>query len=262
MTAFRIAAPLAAALLALSPLAQAQYDRPVGARPYGGQPYGQYGTGQYAQQGVACESHDGGYRECGTPFRGPPAMARTLSAAPCVQGQTWGSRGPGSVWVTGCCRAEFVETQGYGVPPTMGGGYGDASLLRCESEDGRQRECRAPTRERLTLVRQISESPCIEGQTWGSQRNGRVWVRAGCRGDFAPQGWGGAAPGWGQASGGPTITCESVERRINYCGWDARWGRPRVVEQMSQDACREGRNWGYDGRQIWVDRGCRARFGS
>lgn len=298
MIAFRIAAPLAAALLALAPLAQAQYDRaigqplgnqPYGNQQYGGQPDGQYGggawgvpgggqyggqyggqgSGQYGGQGVTCESHDGGFRECRTPFGGTPAIARNLSATPCVQGQTWGTRGRGTVWVNGGCRAEFVDGRGagggYGYGnQTAPGAYGDGSVVRCESDEGRQRECRSPTRERLTLVRQISDSPCVEGQTWGSDRNGRVWVRGGCRGDFAPaRGWGGgAAPGWGQQWGGQSVVCESVERRINYCGWDARWGRPRVVEQMSQDACQEGRQWGYDGRQIWVDRGCRARFGN
>ena len=61
---------------------------------------------------------------------------------------------------------------------------------------------------------------------------------------------------------GQTITCESLDRRSNACGWDARWGHPVLVETLSADACLEGRTWGYDGRQIWVDRGCRARFGS
>ncbi|QTD47151.1 DUF3011 domain-containing protein [Ottowia testudinis] len=281
MTAFRIAAPVAAALLALAPLAQAQYDRPIGqplgGQPYGGQPYGQYGGtwgapagGTYASQGVTCESQDGAFRECRTPFGGAPAIARTLSNAPCVPGQTWGSRGPGTVWVNGGCRAEFVDAygaggdlgHGYGQPAP--GAYGDSPVVRCESDQGRHRECRLPVRAPLTLVRQISGAACVEGQTWGSHRNGRVWVRGGCRGDFAPvaQGWGGAAPGWGQPWGGQTVTCESFERRANQCAWDGLWGRPRVVEQLSQNACHEGRSWGYDGRQIWVDRGCRARFGN
>ena len=39
-------------------------------------------------------------------------------------------------------------------------------------------------------------------------------------------------------------------------------GLPVLLDQLSGDACVEGGTWGYDGRQIWVDRGCRARFGS
>ena len=59
----------------------------------------------------------------------------------------------------------------------------------------------------------------------------------------------------------PTITCESQDRRYSSCAWDSRWGWPRLVEELSQSSCREGSSWGYDGRgQLWVDRGCRARF--
>ena len=337
---------LAASGLLAPVIAQAQYDRPIGqpleqtpyGPAYGGAPVGG-GYGYASGPGVLCESRDGDFAECRTPFNGPPAIARTLSSAACVQGQTWGSRYAGSVWVSGGCRAEFVD--GYGGQGAYGqGGYGpaDGYGVRCESQDGRRRECRADVPSRLTLVRQLSDAACIEGRTWGSDRNGRVWVQGGCRGDFAPlSGWGqggalGGAGGWGggatvrcesdegryrecrangagrltlvrqlsdaacvegqswgstgngrvwvrhgcrgefglaQTSGwgqpgqgwGQGITCESVERRYNACAWDPRWGRPYVSEQLSADACQEGRQWGYDGRgQIWVDRGCRARF--
>ena len=97
-------------------------------------------------------------------------------------------------------------------------------------------------------------------------KEGFLGLRGGCRGDFAPQGARPGRPAYDQPSygygAGQTITCESPDRRSNACGWDARWGRPVLVEKLSADACLEGRTWGYDGRQIWVDRGCRARFGS
>jgi len=35
----------------------------------------------------------------------------------------------------------------------------------------------------VQLVRQISRSACIEGQTWGYARNG-IWVSQGCRAEF------------------------------------------------------------------------------
>ncbi len=276
-----LAATLALAAFGLAPLTgHAQYDRPIGQplgqAPWGGTVFGGapaggvfgggYGgyPGTYAGQAVVCESHDGGFAECRTPFSGPPAIARTLSSSACVQGQTWGSRGAGSVWVMGGCRAEFVDAYagqaGGGVVPY---GQGDGYAIRCESDNGRQRDCQANVATRLTLVRQLSDSPCVEGQSWGSDNRGKVWVRYGCRGDFAPaQGWsGGAAPGTYGYGYAQAITCESVERRYNACTWDARWGRPYLAEQLSGDACQEGRSWGFDGRgQIWVDRGCRGRF--
>ena len=33
-----------------------------------------------------------------------------------------------------------------------------------------------------------------------------------------------------------------------------------MVRQRSDARCQQGYSWGYDGRGIWVDRGCRADF--
>jgi hypothetical protein len=63
-------------------------------------------------------------------------------------------------------------------------GYGDDDgTLRCESGDGRTRQCPADTSGGVRLSRQLSRSPCIEGQTWGWDRRG-IWVGNGCRGEF------------------------------------------------------------------------------
>jgi hypothetical protein len=45
----------------------------------------------------------------------------------------------------------------------------------------------------------------------------------------------------------------------NYCKADTRNGA-RIIRQRSESDCIYGRTWGYDGRGIWVDRGCRADF--
>ncbi len=243
MTGLRLALSAAAALMLAAPLsAQAQT--------------------------VECESQDGSFRECRTRFNNQPVLVENLSSTQCIEGRNWGSRGPGTVWVNDGCRARFADAYGgggYNPGPNYGG-----QVFRCESDDGRQRECRAGSRGRVSLVRQLSQSPCIEGQTWGSTRNGTVWVAQGCRGEFASGGGGynpgyngGYGPGYpGSGSGsGYTITCESQDRRYSSCHWDSRWGWPRLVEEMSQSNCREGSSWGYDGRGLlWVDRGCRARF--
>ena len=56
-------------------------------------------------------------------------------------------------------------------------------IVRCESSKGRSVTCKADTRGGARLVRQLSRSPCVEGETWGV-REGEVWVRGGCRADF------------------------------------------------------------------------------
>ena len=262
MTRLRFALSAAAALAFAAPLAaQAQYNINIG------------GGGGGGGDSVTCESQDGNYRESRGRFANAPVLVENLSSTPCVEGRNWGSRGPGSVWVSGGCRGRFADAYygggggGYN-PGYQQGGYGD--VIRCESDDGRHRECRTGTRGRVALVRQLSESPCIEGQTWGSNRNGTVWVRQGCRGEFAAGGYGGGynpgynggyAPGYQGGNSNYTITCESQDRRYSSCHWDARWGYPRLVQELSARSCREGESWGYDGRGLlWVDRGCRARF--
>ena len=65
-----------------------------------------------------------------------------------------------------------------------GGDYGyNGDIIRCESSDGRTRECAANTRAGVQLVRQLSRAACIQGRTWGYGRNG-IWVSDGCRAEF------------------------------------------------------------------------------
>ena len=61
-------------------------------------------------------------------------------------------------------------------------GYG-GQVFRCESNDGRTRECAANTRAGVQLVRQLSRAACIQGRSWGYGRNG-IWVSDGCRAEF------------------------------------------------------------------------------
>ena len=266
MTRIRTFAALAFAVLVLSLQACVQYADPVygqpvgqgtGPYPYPSSPppivYDDGGRGGYGDgQVLRCESQDGRERSCQAPVRGQMVLLRQLSSAPCVEGRTWNSDRNGRVWVRDGCRAEFGLAQGWG-------GQTDGAAFRCESQDGRHQECRARTSGRQVLLRQLSSASCVEGQSWGS-RDGGVWVRNGCRAEFGPAG---AGYGWGGRDGGYQITCSSEQQRQQVCAWDTRWGQPRLLEQLSNDACVEGRSWGYDDRgRLWVDRGCRGRFGS
>jgi hypothetical protein len=62
---------------------------------------------------------------------------------------------------------------------------------------------------------------------------------------------------WGP--GGGTITCVSTNNRQVYCPGDTRGG-VLLVQQIGPNPCTMGRTWGFDGRGIWVDRGCGGRF--
>ncbi len=128
------------------------------------------------------------------------------------------------------------------------------AVVRCESKDERYRECRTDFRGRAVVRHRLSKSQCIEGSSWG-QRPGMIWVNHGCRAEFEE------VRGPAQGSG-YSVTCSSDKERYQTCAWNSRMGRPFLIEQLSRSACVEGRTWGYRGNEIWVDDGCRARFGA
>lgn len=143
-------------------------------------------------------------------------------------------------------------------------GY-DQGPVRCESIKGRTQQC--PLQGRARLVRQISGSPCVEGETWGQARNG-VWVTQGCRAEFIAEGgrgghgngggWGNNGGGWGGGRG-QVITCDSNDHRLQRCNVSVRRDA-RLVRQTSRTACVEGRTWGWDRDGVWVNGGCRGEF--
>jgi hypothetical protein len=136
----------------------------------------------------------------------------------------------------------------------------DGALVRCESNDGRTRECATDARGGARLLRQLSRSACVEGETWGRTRRA-IWVTGGCRGEFLVRGgYGrhGRDDGDPQAHGGH-FRCESDKGRWNHCAVPTRRG-VEFVRQLSRSACIRGQSWGMDARGVWVNGGCRAEF--
>ena len=182
-TCFLTAAGLLAALTVLPAQAQwygddGRYDDRYG---YGHDGYG-YNNGTFR-----CESRDRRTTRC--PTRGYRVqLVRQFSDMACVRGRTWGQDGYG-VWVTNGCRALFAfDNYGHGGWNNNGwnsnGHYG-SDFVRCESRDNRSRTCAMSVGRNngIRLVRQLSDTPCIEGRNWGVSRNG-VWVSGGCRAEF------------------------------------------------------------------------------
>jgi hypothetical protein len=58
----------------------------------------------------------------------------------------------------------------------------------------------------------------------------------------------------------PTLVCASQDGRPARCRTDFKIKRADVDKRYSSSPCQYGRSWGYDGNEVWVDRGCRARF--
>jgi len=139
------------------------------------------------------------------------------------------------------------------------------NIVLCASEDGRRHSCPADTRGGVQMTRQHSSSPCVQGSTWGFDRQG-IWVDRGCRAEFTIgtyndrpiSGPMGGIMG-GQGMGGQVIACSSDDGRRHICPADTRGG-VQMTRQHSESPCRQGSTWGFDRQGIWVDRGCRAEF--
>lgn len=134
--------------------------------------------------------------------------------------------------------------------------------FRCESKDHRTQRCLVDTRSGVGLVRQESDAACIQGRTWGSDRDG-LWVTGGCSGRFALGNYGNTS---GYSSNGysnndsRTVRCESEDGRRDVCGLPFRARDVRLSRQISDTRCSEGSTWGWSGDAVWVDRGCRGEF--
>ncbi|HTA64232.1 MAG TPA: DUF3011 domain-containing protein [Xanthomonadaceae bacterium] len=129
---------------------------------------------------------------------------------------------------------------------------GPGGVFVCKSSGYQQNYCEADTRGGVTMTRQISNSACIQGRTWGYDRRG-VWVAQGCEAEFM----------LGQRMPPPMslqiVHCESNDYRQDYCRVDTRGG-VRLRRQTSSSACIRGRTWGANGGGIWVSDGCQGDF--
>jgi hypothetical protein len=153
-------------------------------------------------EAVECSSQDFKRERCDVPWR-DARLERQLSDTRCVRGQNWGIDRHG-LWVDRGCSGRFVsaDDRGHGRDrdrhdygrdndrADAGGWQPDPSwnqrfTVACESQDGQNHFCAVDLggAGRASLARQLSQTRCVEGENWGSNRAG-VWVSAGCRGVF------------------------------------------------------------------------------
>ena len=132
-------------------------------------------------QRITCESRDYQRQYCPTGRINRAQIVSQWSNAACVQGRTWGWDGNG-IWVAEGCAGEFAYQSTGGPPPQSRRQRGET--IACESREYRQEVCGIGARiARAWVVEQRSEAPCVQGQTWGYQRDG-IWVNQGCSAVF------------------------------------------------------------------------------
>jgi hypothetical protein len=108
--------------------------------------------------------------------------------------------------------------------------------IKCEANNDNRKYCGSYRPGEVRMQQQISGSPCIEGQSWGLDRQG-LWVERGCRAIFeigrfeGPGGHGG--PGGGQGGG---------------------WWDPEPGGEWPPRGDWHGGNWGRGGACFYRDR--------
>jgi hypothetical protein len=131
---------------------------------------------------LTCSSQDGGRHYCESDIQGKATMLRQRSGSPCREGYSWGNDRRG-IWVDHGCRADFSlsgkRTASFG----MGNGQPLMSTVTCSSNAGVRQLCDVDASGGVKLTRQISESACRMGYSWGYDRSG-IWVDHGCRAEF------------------------------------------------------------------------------
>jgi len=209
-------------------------------------------SGSVGAQSIYCESRDYRRAYCPTgPITSAQIISQTSNAA-CIQGRTWGYDGSG-IWVNQGCAGDFAYQGGGFRPP---GPPGNNSVA-CESRDYQQNYCATGVRvTRAWVAQQQSQSPCIQGRTWGYDARG-IWVSQGCSAVFGFQGTAGPAP---PPPMGNSVACESRNYQQSWCNTGQRIGRVWVAEQRSSAPCIQGQTWGYQDRAVWVNGGCSAIF--
>jgi hypothetical protein len=175
---------------------------------------------------VRCESRNGEYRSCPVNTSSGVTLSRQLSSQGCWQGDTWGYD-RNRIWVTRGCRAEFrVGSHSSG------------------NNDG------AKVAGALIIG-------AIAAAAIASHNNDRDDDRYDNGYNDGYNGDGYSGDGY---YNGREIRCESRDGRYQSCGHIQRRQQVEIRRQLSNRQCVYGRNWGVDGRQLWVDDGCRAIF--
>jgi hypothetical protein len=127
---------------------------------------------------ISCDSRNFQHQFCptGTPVINAQ-LVRQRSRSACILGRSWGWSSNG-VWVSDGCQGDFsLQTSFRPLPPPGPG------VVVCESSGFRYNFCGTGRIRNAQLVRQLSQTTCVQGRNWGVLRDG-IWVDNGCSATF------------------------------------------------------------------------------
>lgn len=79
--------------------------------------------------------------------------------------------------------AALCFSGGFEPLPILGSPAFAASKIVCASADFDYSYCAVPNHGKVELIQQLSQAPCVEGRTWGTDPRG-IWVTRGCAAQF------------------------------------------------------------------------------
>lgn len=103
-----------------------------------------------------------------------------------------------------------------------------AEQITCESHGGRAEACgTVQPGSSVQMVEQISNTPCIEGSTWGAD-NDSIWVSGGCRAVFDVQ------PAYSSTTTRETYYYDNDDRTRSY---GRSYARDDTGRRIANNAC-------------------------
>ena len=160
--------------------------------------------------------------------------------------------------------------------------FGQASVeVECKSDNYKRKICSVGRDiASLRLVEKKSRASCIEGTSYGFEKNA-VWVDRGCVARFEvkfvpePKPGNNVRPG-GKPKPGPVndnrsdrpvysqetvrLTCKSKDYKRGECAVSGDIIAVSLVENKSKTNCTKDRTYGFRNDVLWVDRGCEGVF--
>jgi hypothetical protein len=145
---------------------------------------------------IRCQSRRDRDNYCTADTSGGVTLRKTLSSAPCVEGDSWGHDRTG-IWVRKGCRADFdvprAYSSGRGWSSQRGYGRyyregseakaGGPARVVCESKGSTRVVCPVDGLKNVDLVYERSRERCRFQVSWGFDEKS-IWVDQGCRAEF------------------------------------------------------------------------------